>query len=116
MSKGSEMIDCKIAAFSSAPSRIRTCDPRIRSPRAYIRGCWEIPPIYGVFGVCPALVYLFRPTPFLHSILAQSQYGCSKSGDNANYVLARFSHRRGNLKIAKFSYPTSSDGSLSSSL
>ncbi len=35
---------CKTLTFSSAPGRIRTCDPRIRSPSLYVRGCV---PVFG---------------------------------------------------------------------
>ena len=66
------------AKLTSAPGRIRTCDPRIRSPRTYVLACSSV-------SVNFSYLCNFRGFPcsvdsiLFGSVLAWLHYGCSMS-------------------------------------
>src|SRR5215212_2334796 len=68
---------CKTATFRGAPGRIRTCDPRIRSPRTCVLACPSVsgnwPYLCGFYGFPRS-----RFPVLFGSVLARLQYGCSK--------------------------------------
>ena len=62
---------------SGAPGRIRTCDPRIRSPKTYVLACLRVSGNWAY--LCDLRRFLCsRISVLFGSVLAWLQYGCSK--------------------------------------
>src|SRR5215213_5143345 len=62
---------CKTATFRGAPGRIRTCDPRIRSPQTYVLACPSVS-IWGWGLTISALLLYLLPSEFPRTAYAGS--------------------------------------------